>query len=609
MNDPANLSLCYYNESLDLFIPVESYYDEVNHTISANVTHFSLWGIFIFNTNILQQVYTAANNFNKAIKSTVEKVATIPKRIVEEVDKKVYAIKTYAVDTYNNVVKIVEQVKTAIFGSTKKDTQPTPIPTQNPTVTINPTSNPTYTPTPTATPSPVADPVRVTYNKNAEVNYFGSGASFSAGVYKIHASGWYTHWYPLPTVLKCIDQGHDEEVIMPAWNSRGMNYPYWNVSDQDRYGMHVAYGDQDSPVCRLRVAEGILEFSHFGGTIAIWDHDDNYGDNTADARYVLEYVGEPLVDPNPSDSDGDGLPDDVEIHGFADAFNRHYFTDPYEPDTDGDGLWDGEEAGTWTELNGMKYFNVRSNPMKADSDGDGLDDYEEVRHTSVVYAADTHDKALNFLKAVHDGMDYSPYLTRITATSHPLREDSDGDTIPDCDEIMMGTNPGARDTDSDSIPDNLEKVYGEDPTVFDISPPVVNVYYSYVYKPPFSFDTEYDFRYIVTDYGGVKGIAVIKNDIQRDSYSYPAGRTSVSECTYFITNWETALDALRTVSIDIDANDYNGNTETTLAYQRSSMYGQMASMIGSDTILIVRSPVAWECSPAWLLLWWRYLSL
>jgi hypothetical protein len=57
------------------------------------------------------------------------------------------------------------------------------------------------------------------------------------------------------------------------------------------------------------------------------------------------------------DTDGDGVPDDVE---------RDLGTDPNNPDTDGDGLPDGEE---------LRYG---ADPLDPDTDDDGLDDGEEV---------------------------------------------------------------------------------------------------------------------------------------------------------------------------------------------------------------------------------------
>ena len=89
------------------------------------------------------------------------------------------------------------------------------------------------------------------------------------------------------------------------------------------------------------------------------------------------------------DSDGDGIPDDVEIANGLDPNNPAdaledpdgdgltnfqelmiYGTDPHNPDTDGDGIPDGVEVlGT----NGFV-----TNPLLADTDGDGIPDGVEV---------------------------------------------------------------------------------------------------------------------------------------------------------------------------------------------------------------------------------------
>ena len=58
----------------------------------------------------------------------------------------------------------------------------------------------------------------------------------------------------------------------------------------------------------------------------------------------------------------------------------------------------------------------------------------------------------------------------------------------------------------------------------------------------------------------------------------------MSESTYFETNLETILDALRTARVDMYASDWNGNEENALVYHRPSAYGQMASQLGYDNI-------------------------
>jgi hypothetical protein len=114
----------------------------------------------------------------------------------------------------------------------------------------------------------------------------------------------------------------------------------------------------------------------------------------------------PSDTPTP-DSDGDGLPDDVD-------------PDPTNPDTDGDGLPDG----------------VDPDPTNPDMDGDGLPDGSDPDPTN----PDTDGDGLP------DGAD-----------PDPTNPDTDGDGLPDGDDPDP-TNP---DTDGDGLPD------GDDPDPTD----------------------------------------------------------------------------------------------------------------------------------------------
>jgi hypothetical protein len=292
------------------------------------------------------------------------------------------------------------------------------------------------------------------------------------------------------------------------------------------------------------------------------------------------------IGPHNFDSDGDGLTDAEEANGMVIMSPyRVVSTDPYNPDSDGDGLNDGEEMGTIRyDSPGNPYYNIVSYPDTPDSDEDGLDDYEEVKQNQTIYVVDSSSNARDFLMAVYEGRDPSPYFTVMEVSSAPLLADTDGDEIDDGEEHIWGTNPCNSDSDGDGIRDDEEKMYGEDPTIFDITPPTIQIDYLLVTKDSFSFKTQYTFWYTVADYGGVKDIVLSKNDIERDRHSYLTRITTVSERTYFETNLETILDALRTARVDMYASDWNGNEENALVYHRPSMYGQMAAELGSDTI-------------------------
>jgi len=91
----------------------------------------------------------------------------------------------------------------------------------------------------------------------------------------------------------------------------------------------------------------------------------------------------------PTDTDGDGIPDITETTGFRDGFGNWYYTDSNNSDTDGDGLLDGEEVGELADYDGKQYFQLFSDPTKADSDGDFLDDLEEFELGTNPLSADT----------------------------------------------------------------------------------------------------------------------------------------------------------------------------------------------------------------------------
>lgn len=64
------------------------------------------------------------------------------------------------------------------------------------------------------------------------------------------------------------------------------------------------------------------------------------------------------------DSDGDGIPDGIEIAGMRDQFGNIIKTSPYLADTDGDGKSDREEIGTLKyDENGNMYYEIISNPL------------------------------------------------------------------------------------------------------------------------------------------------------------------------------------------------------------------------------------------------------
>lgn len=571
--DPANLSLCYYNESLGLFLPVNSTVDLVNHTVSARATHFSLWGIF--NLNTLSDIYTKVNNFNSEIAGYFTSTTSIPSKIVYDVSAAIGLTKTYTIDPNSNVVKVNEKVIFPGVHTTTLQSTPTP--------------SPSATPTPTAQPSYA--PIDITMNNKGQTNWFGNGASFPAGMYQINATGWYTHWSPVPTELACIDQGPDRGVRMYAWSSRGTNA----VLAGSRMGMHLKFGQNDTPIYMVRVKPELLQFNHTGGQIGLWDNDVPYEDNTYQLHYVLSLVSTlPQPTPDMTDSDSDGLPDYVETHGFMDTQGNLHTTLPDKADTDNDGLKDGEEVHAYNTLNGVKYVQDWCDPNNPDSDNDGLKDGQEV-HGSLIRVVDSRDKALLFYanqhndpyQAVDDILHgYMPgnllqYSTQKLVTSNPIEKQSDADGIPDDVEIQKNLDPRNTDSDGDHITDNVELADGGDPTVFDTAGPTGKI--TSIKVDTNQFSTSYTVVYTVSDDGGVARVSMLKNNEIVDSQSYTDRRTSVQRPVAYTTNpFEQLMDDMRTPTLTISSVDSNDNPASQPVYKGSSSWTKVANLVGAD---------------------------
>ena len=134
-----------------------------------------------------------------------------------------------------------------------------------------------------------------------------------------------------------------------------------------------------------------------------------------DAKSMIDFSWRPIEVYSPSitfeittDSDGDGLTDDIEaLLG----------TDPHDVDSDDDGISDGDED---VNHNGMVDWG-ETNPTNRDTDGDGIQDGTELGYTEADIGPDT------------DMGVFQPDLDP-TTTTDPLNEDTDGDGMMDGEE-------------------------------------------------------------------------------------------------------------------------------------------------------------------------------
>lgn len=138
------------------------------------------------------------------------------------------------------------------------------------------------------------------------------------------------------------------------------------------------------------------------------------------------------------DTDGDGLPDEIE---------KYVGTDPLKRDTDGDGLTDYDELfKTYTDPTMYDTDENGISDGKEDPDKDGLNNIKEMEYNTDPFTEDTDMDGLT------DGDEVNIYR------SDPLKYDTDGDTLSDSDDVALGFDPTLPDTDFNGIRDCDEKI-------------------------------------------------------------------------------------------------------------------------------------------------------
>lgn len=131
------------------------------------------------------------------------------------------------------------------------------------------------------------------------------------------------------------------------------------------------------------------------------------------------------VAPGDYDTDNDGLSNYIEIYVTG--------TEPTKADSDENGVSDADEDADNDGLANIEEIELGTDLAKKDTDNDGLEDYAEVN---------THN-------------------------TNPVNHDSDGDTLSDGDEILLGLNPLVQKTDGTTL--DSERTFTQELSTNNIS--------------------------------------------------------------------------------------------------------------------------------------------
>jgi hypothetical protein len=156
-----------------------------------------------------------------------------------------------------------------------------------------------------------------------------------------------------------------------------------------------------------------------------------------------------------SDTDGDRVRDAQEVTDGS---------DPLRPDTDNDQLLDGLELNPQADTDGDGLRNL----LDPDSDNDTLLDGIEVRIGLDPLRADSNGNGIPDNAEDTDG-DGLPNFDELAENLDPGNPDTDGDGLRDGEEVIAGndgfiTDPLRGDTDGDGMLDGFESVFDLDPT-------------------------------------------------------------------------------------------------------------------------------------------------
>lgn len=414
VNDPANLSLYYYNETAGTFVPIGSIVDPVNHTVSGVVHHFSIYAIFYvptWNALFSAEMNTGRGNVDFTyvdVMFTIDSSGSMS-------SSDPYGYRKIAAKNFVGALLPGDRAGVVSFNGYAS----------------------------------LIRPLTSDFNAvNASINTIGAydGTDVGAGV--------------------SVANNH-------LINSGNKSHAWMMILLSDGYGSYNNYYTQQAKANNITiytVGLGNYVDSALLKSIATATGGQYYSVASADQLpQVFRNISEEI---DPTDTDGDGLSDTLETTGFRDGRGKWYKTDPNSPDTDGDGLTDGEEAGQLlTNSRGEMYYDAISDPILSDTDGDGLSDCDEFYEDTDPLVPDSdHDDLNDGLEfeigtdpwnpnsdgdARNDGREYwgvwDEYNGQISAPTDPLVYEEFYGTLEVARDLVLGALLGEWGSDNDSL--------------------------------------------------------------------------------------------------------------------------------------------------------------
>ncbi|MEA3294817.1 MAG: VWA domain-containing protein, partial [Euryarchaeota archaeon] len=320
IENPSDLSIFYFNESLGTFVRIESAVDPVSHTVTGTTSHFSTFAIFsVPNWNAL---FEADMNLGRGGTDVVyvDVMFTMDSSGSMRTNDR-YGYRKTAAKSFVGALISGDRAGVVDFDHYARVTRP------------------------------LTDNLNAV---NSSINSLDSSGGTNIGTGVGTANN---------HLISSGDSGHAWMMILLT---DGQGY-YNNYYTQQAVNNNIT-------IYTIGLGSGVNSGLLTG--IATATGGQYYSVSTADQLpQVFRAISSEI---EPTDTDGDGIPDITETDGFRDGLGHWYYTDPNDPDTDGDGLSDGEEAGVLVEVNGRTYFNIISDPILVDGDHDGIDDPDEL---------------------------------------------------------------------------------------------------------------------------------------------------------------------------------------------------------------------------------------